>query len=157
MEPFIHLHVHTQYSLLDGQASIDALINKAYDDGMRAIAVTDHGNMFGIKEFSEICESANDEINKEISKKEESIKTIETKIAEGSATEEEISKIETYKSEILSLQKQHIKPIIGCEAYCARRTLYDKDPSITFINENGKAQKTFPIINYSNHIRRCPA
>ena len=51
MEPFIHLHVHTQYSLLDGQASIDALINKAYDDGMRAIAVTDHGNMFGIKEF----------------------------------------------------------------------------------------------------------
>lgn len=52
MEPFIHLHVHTQYSLLDGQASIDALINKAYDDGMRAIAVTDHGNMFGIKNSS---------------------------------------------------------------------------------------------------------
>ena len=73
---------------------------------MNALAITDHGNMFGIKEFSEICESANDEINKEISKKEESIKTIETKIAEGSATEEEISKIETYKSEILSLQKQ---------------------------------------------------
>ena len=43
MEPFIHLHVHTQYSLLDGQASIDALIDKAYKDGMRAIAVTDHG------------------------------------------------------------------------------------------------------------------
>ena len=51
MEPFIHLHVHTQYSLLDGQASIDALIDKAYKDGMRAIAVTDHGVMFGIKEF----------------------------------------------------------------------------------------------------------
>ena len=41
MEPFIHLHVHTQYSLLDGQASIDALIDKAYKDEMRAIAVTD--------------------------------------------------------------------------------------------------------------------
>ena len=51
MEPFIHLHVHTQYSLLDGQASIDALIDKASKDGMRAIAVTDHGVMFGIKEF----------------------------------------------------------------------------------------------------------
>ena len=51
MEPFIHLHVHTQYSLLDGQASIDALIDKAQKDGMNAIAVTDHGNMFGIKEF----------------------------------------------------------------------------------------------------------
>ena len=46
MEPFIHLHVHTQYSLLDGQASIDALIDKANKDGMRAIAVTDHGVMF---------------------------------------------------------------------------------------------------------------
>jgi DNA polymerase-3 subunit alpha len=51
MEPFIHLHVHTQYSLLDGQASIDALIDKAQKDGMHAIAVTDHGVMFGIKEF----------------------------------------------------------------------------------------------------------
>ena len=51
MEPFIHLHVHTQYSLLDGQASIDALIDKAQKDGMPAIAVTDHGVMFGIKEF----------------------------------------------------------------------------------------------------------
>ena len=50
MEPFIHLHVHTQYSLLDGQASIDALIDKAQKDGMPAIAVTDHGVMFGIKE-----------------------------------------------------------------------------------------------------------
>ena len=142
MSNFIHLHVHTNYSILDGMSRTKDLIKKCQKYGMNALAITDHGNMFGIKEFSEICESANDEINKEISKKEESIKTIETKIAEGSATEEEISKIETYKSEILSLQKQHIKPIIGCEAYCARRTLYDKDPSITFINENGKAQKT---------------
>ncbi|MDL2208232.1 DNA polymerase III subunit alpha [Parabacteroides sp. OttesenSCG-928-O15] len=51
MEPFVHLHVHTQYSMLDGQASIDALLDKAHKDGMRAIAITDHGNMFGVKEF----------------------------------------------------------------------------------------------------------
>ncbi|MDR3129296.1 MAG: DNA polymerase III subunit alpha [Tannerellaceae bacterium] len=51
MEPFVHLHVHTQYSLLDGQASIDALVDKAIREGMKALAVTDHGNMFGIKEF----------------------------------------------------------------------------------------------------------
>ncbi|MDH6343584.1 DNA polymerase-3 subunit alpha [Parabacteroides sp. PFB2-12] len=51
MEPFVHLHVHTQYSMLDGQASIDALLDKAQNDGMRAIAITDHGNMFGVKEF----------------------------------------------------------------------------------------------------------
>ncbi len=48
---FVHLHVHTQYSLLDGQASISALVDKAIADGMPGIAVTDHGNMFGIKEF----------------------------------------------------------------------------------------------------------
>ena len=46
MQDFVHLHVHTQYSLLDGQASIDALIDKAHKDGMRAIAVTDHGEFF---------------------------------------------------------------------------------------------------------------
>ena len=55
MEPedadFCHLHVHTQYSILDGAARIPELISKAVDDGMRAIAITDHGNMFGVKEF----------------------------------------------------------------------------------------------------------
>jgi len=51
MKPFVHLHVHTQYSMLDGQASIDSLIEKAQNDGMPAIAITDHGNMFGVKEF----------------------------------------------------------------------------------------------------------
>lgn len=51
MNQFVHLHVHTQYSLLDGQASIPALVDKAIDDGMPGIAVTDHGNMYGIKEF----------------------------------------------------------------------------------------------------------
>lgn len=49
--PFVHLHVHTQYSLLDGQASINSLVDKAIADGMPGIAITDHGNMYGIKEF----------------------------------------------------------------------------------------------------------
>ena len=51
MSQFVHLHVHTQYSLLDGQASIDKLLKKAVADGMPGMAVTDHGNMMGIKEF----------------------------------------------------------------------------------------------------------
>ena len=51
MRPFVHLHVHTQYSILDGQASIPRLVDKALADGMRGMAVTDHGAMFGIKEF----------------------------------------------------------------------------------------------------------
>ena len=51
MNNFTHLHVHTQYSLLDGQASIAKLVDKAIKDGMRGMAITDHGNMMGVKEF----------------------------------------------------------------------------------------------------------
>ncbi len=50
-QSFVHLHVHSQYSLLDGQAAVDALVDKAIADGMPALALTDHGNMYGIKEF----------------------------------------------------------------------------------------------------------
>jgi DNA polymerase-3 subunit alpha len=49
--PFTHLHVHSQYSILDGAAAIPDLIRKAKDDGMTALAITDHGNMFGAKVF----------------------------------------------------------------------------------------------------------
>src|SRR5215204_4914340 len=48
---FSHLHVHTQYSLLDGAAPISALYKKAIDDGMPALAISDHGNMFGVFDF----------------------------------------------------------------------------------------------------------
>ncbi len=56
---FVHLHVHTQYSILDGQASIKKLVDKAVKDGMRGMAVTDHGNMFGIKEFFNYVKKVN--------------------------------------------------------------------------------------------------
>ena len=59
MEDFIHLHVHTYYSILDGQSSIKRLVNKAIDDGMKGMAITDHGDMFGIKEFHDICNDVN--------------------------------------------------------------------------------------------------
>ena len=48
---FVHLHVHSQYSILDGAASVQKLVDKALSYGHPAIALTDHGNMFGIKEF----------------------------------------------------------------------------------------------------------
>ncbi len=51
MRDFVHLHVHSQYSLLDGQAAISKLVDKAVADGMKGIALTDHGNMFGVKEL----------------------------------------------------------------------------------------------------------
>ena len=51
MPNFSHLHVHTQYSLLDGAAPIASLMQKAKADNMRAVAMTDHGNMFGAFQF----------------------------------------------------------------------------------------------------------
>lgn len=48
---FSHLHVHTQFSLLDGAASIQNLYKKAMADNMPALAISDHGNMFGVFEF----------------------------------------------------------------------------------------------------------
>src|SRR6202012_2086956 len=51
MAKFSHLHTHTQFSLLDGAASIQSLYKKAIKDGMPGLAITDHGNMFGVFEF----------------------------------------------------------------------------------------------------------
>ena len=59
MEDFIHLHVHTQYSILDGQSKIPHLVDKAVKDGMKGMAVTDHGVMFGIKELTDYCGKVN--------------------------------------------------------------------------------------------------
>ena len=59
MEDFVHLHVHTYYSILDGQSNIQKLVDKAINDGMRGLAITDHGNMFGIKEFYNYCNKVN--------------------------------------------------------------------------------------------------
>ena len=62
MQDFVHLHVHTQYSLLDGQTNVKKLVDKAVADGMRGVAITDHGNMMGIKEFTNYCEKKNGEL-----------------------------------------------------------------------------------------------
>ena len=59
MEDFIHLHVHTYYSILDGQSSIKRLVDKAVGNGMRGMAITDHGDMFGIKEFHDYVNGVN--------------------------------------------------------------------------------------------------
>ena len=65
MQDFVHLHVHTYYSLLDGQASIKKLVDKAIANGMKGMAVTDHGDMFGIKEFHDYCHDVNGKRKKE--------------------------------------------------------------------------------------------
>ena len=75
---FTHLHVHTQYSILDGASDIKSLIEKVKNDNMTAVAITDHGNMFGVKQFHNVA------------------------------------------------RKRGVKPILGCEAYVARRSMHDK-------------------------------
>ncbi|MEE1080621.1 MAG: DNA polymerase III subunit alpha [Bacteroidales bacterium] len=64
MEPFAHLHVHTEFSLLDGQCKIKNLLKKAHADGMTGMAITDHGNMFGIKDFFDAAKSMNKDWSK---------------------------------------------------------------------------------------------
>ena len=59
MEDFVHLHVHSQYSILDGQAAINKMVDKAIANGMKGMALTDHGNMFGIKEFFNYVKKVN--------------------------------------------------------------------------------------------------
>lgn len=59
MEDFVHLHVHTHYSILDGQSKVPYLVDKAIKNGMRGMALTDHGVMYGIKELADYCASVN--------------------------------------------------------------------------------------------------
>ena len=66
MQDFVHLHVHTQYSILDGQASVSRLVDKAMKDGMRGMAITDHGNMMAIKEFFNYTTKKNSGTNADI-------------------------------------------------------------------------------------------
>ena len=65
MEDFIHLHVHTYYSILDGMSPIPKLVDKAIADGMKGVAITDHGNMFGVKELFDYVKKVNKERKKE--------------------------------------------------------------------------------------------
>ena len=115
MKRFVHLHVHTQYSVLDGQASINALVDKAIDDGMPGIALTDHGNMFGIKEFFNY-------VNKKNGKVKGAIKDAEKALAEAreKGDEAEITRLE---AEIETQKGKFFKPIFGCEVYVANESL----------------------------------
>ena len=114
MQPYIHLHVHSQYSLLDGQASIPKIVDKAKADGMKAIALTDHGSMFGIKEFCNYINKKNGPVKDAIKNLKKDLKQAET---EGNAEKAEALKLSVKKEET------HLfKPIIGCECYVARRS-----------------------------------
>ena len=178
MPYFTHLHVHSHFSILDGMSKVPDLIKKCKNTGMNAIALTDHGNMFGIKELVDTVGKENGPIKDEIKKndklikllgdpvkaytyfaekdREEELKRQQEEAAEGAGqnqpqgetevekpaiaepTAEDLAAIEERRqtaiaqceSEIESLKAKLFKPIIGTEAYCAHRTLYDKDANV---------------------------
>ena len=119
MEPFIHLHTHTQYSILDGQASIKKLIKKAMADGMPGMAITDHGNMMGIKEYFDESKSANKPIKGEIKELKKQIKE-----AENAEVRDE-AKLQELNEALEAAKKRLFKPIFGCEMYVAKGDMHD--------------------------------
>ena len=124
MQDFVHLHVHTQYSILDGQASISKLVDKAIADGMKGIAVTDHGDMFGIKEFFNYVNKKNGKTNGEIKDLKKRIVALEKGKIESENPEAEIM---ACKEQLEATRKKLFKPIFGCEMYVARRRLFNKE------------------------------
>ncbi len=124
MQDFVHLHVHSQYSILDGQASIQRLVDKAIADGMKGIAVTDHGDMFGIKEFFNYVNKKNGGTNGAIKDLKKKIAGLESGKIE---SENPAAEIAACKEELEAAKKKLFKPIFGCEMYVARRRMFNRD------------------------------
>ena len=130
MQPFVHLHVHSQYSLLDGQASIKRLIDKAVDDGMTALALTDHGVMYGVKDFVNCVSKKNAPIKSKIKKIESEIKKLQLSNKD-SKPSDDIMVAEQQLIETLALEQKNLfKPIIGCECYLARRDRFQQKDKV---------------------------
>lgn len=127
MKDFVHLHVHTQYSILDGQASIPNLVEKALKDGMRGMAVTDHGNMMGIKEFYNYVKSKRKSAQSALKDLQEKLLALDTAEDFGEyATREEAQKV--LEQQIATKKREaEFKPIFGCEMYVARRGMRTKE------------------------------
>lgn len=104
---FTHLHVHSHYSVLDGMSKVPDLVDKSIKLGMPAIALTDHGCMYGIKELLDYCKKANKKLKE--------------------------------KAQEEGTEFVPFKPIVGVEAYCARRSRLQRDKDLKAVNAEGKA------------------
>lgn len=124
MHDFVHLHVHSQYSLLDGQASISKLVDKAMKDGMKGIALTDHGSMFGVKEFMNYVNKKNSGTKNEIKQLKKQLAALMEVQEAGTPESEELTSV---RRQLADAEQRIFKPIIGCEMYVARRTMADKE------------------------------
>ena len=114
MSKFVHLHVHSQYSLLDGQAAVPAIVDKAMADGMPGVALTDHGVMYGIKEFTNYVNKKNKPVLGEIKDIKKRIKAVED-----GATDAEGLSLNDLNARLGELKAKVFTPIIGCEMYVA--------------------------------------
>src|SRR5574344_666915 len=130
MVRFTHLHVHSHYSILDGMSKVTDLVDKCMKNGMYAMALTDHGNMFGIKELTDYAIKINKKRKEKIAEQEEVLQN------DGASAEDK----ETAQIKLDALKATpEFKPIVGTEAYCARRNLEDKDKDVKAISpESGK-------------------
>ena len=116
MSRFVHLHVHSQYSILDGQASIQKLVDKAVADGQPGIALTDHGSMFGVKEFYNYVKKINDKRHDKIKSLRKSFDALEKLLAESpdpkgyaAELEKQLGELEKRKTESLDTAEQYAK------------------------------------------------
>ena len=103
---FTHLHVHSHYSVLDGMSKVPDLVDRCMETGMMSVALTDHGNMYGIKELLDYCKALNEQRQKKAK-------------AEGT-------------------DFVPFKPIVGIEAYCARRGRKSRNKDDKAITGDGK-------------------
>ncbi|MDR0496271.1 MAG: DNA polymerase III subunit alpha [Treponema sp.] len=127
MTDFIHLHVHSDYSLSDAAVSIMALVDRAEEMGMKHIALTDHGNMFGAMDFLAACKE-----------------TIENYVDEEGEQKKRSRKRET-----------PIKPIIGCEVYVAPASRFDKKSSKGEIRYHHLVLLAMNREGYLNLVKLC--
>ena len=117
MSSFVHLHVHSHYSILDGMSTIPGLVDKAIASGMNSVALTDHGNMFGIKEFYNYVKKKNGNIHEHIAEWQSKL------IDEGLAEDQRLK----IQQQIEDANQKLFKPIFGCETYVARRGRLSKE------------------------------
>ncbi|HLP05016.1 MAG TPA: DNA polymerase III subunit alpha [Paludibacter sp.] len=117
MSSFVHLHVHSYYSVLDGMSTIPGLVDKASKNGMNALALTDHGNMFGVKEFFNYVKKKNGKVKDQIKSIEKELKN------PGLASEQKLE----LENQLADAKSHLFKPIMGCEAYVARRSRKTKE------------------------------
>ena len=112
MNSFVHLHVHSHYSILDGMSKIPDLVDKCVANGMTAMALTDHGDMFGIKELLDYATKKNGKVRDEL-------KEIDKQLQADSLPDDERTALQQRRTEA---ESRLFKPIVGVEAYCARRS-----------------------------------